>query len=269
MTNLFENLPKKNTKQSKPQEPQDDDMFEDTIKQGTQEIVKITKKSVETRINLDGKWLYESYNNIDHCMSCGEKRLCYENTCIVCDNFMTEKEYNKHFPQKQETVQPEIIPEVKSDEKFEIQPVSNKLSKLPSTQEIDAFIDRYNYVKNKIVDKKKDFAEIQGRRFLKKSGWRKFINAFGISIELISKEVYEAFNDKHAEVRVRAIAPTGQIVEGLGIKSMSELYTKTLHNLIANAWTRAVNRAVSDLVAFGEVSAEEVYASSKDDEFTF
>ena len=105
---------------------------------------------------------------------------------------------------------------------------------------------------------KNDSIFIKKKGFIKKSGWRKFINAFGISIELIDQKVYEKFNDKHAEVRVRAIAPNGQSVEGIGIKSWSELYDKNMHNLVANAWTRAVNRAVSDLVGYGAVSADEL-----------
>jgi len=61
--------------------------------------------------------------------------------------------------------------------------------------------------------------------------------------------------------------PNGQTVEGVGYKSWSELYEKTLHNLVSTAWTRAVNRAVSDLVGFGEVSAEEVIDETKDGGF--
>ncbi|MFX0023747.1 MAG: hypothetical protein ACFE9S_15580 [Candidatus Hermodarchaeota archaeon] len=127
----------------------------------------------------------------------------------------------------------------------------------PSEEEIEFLIKRHKFVKTTLLDEH-DIVNIKKNKYIKKSGWRKFINAFGISIELIDQKVYEKFNDKHAEVRVRAIAPNGQSVEGIGLKSWSELYEKTIHNLIANAWTRAVNRAVSDLVGYGEVSAEEL-----------
>lgn len=147
-----------------------------------------------------------------------------------------------------------------------------KVVDLPTEDEIDKHVAIYNYVKKKVVDKN-DFANIKGKRFLKKSGVRKFINAFNISVELVEKQVYElevnGVNDLHAEVRVRATTPKSQAVEGIGIKSMSELFDKSLHNLIATAWTRATNRAILDLVAFGEVSAEEIKTSgnTKDDSF--
>ena len=135
---------------------------------------------------------------------------------------------------------------------------SHGLGTLPSTEVLREQIARYNFAKNELVDQS-DFEEIKGKKYLKKSGWRKFINAFGLTIELIEKRTFEAYNDLHAEVRVRAIAPSGQSVEGIGYKSMSKVFgEKSLHNMIATAWTRAVNRAVSDLVAFGEPSAEEI-----------
>lgn len=135
-------------------------------------------------------------------------------------------------------------------------------AELPSIAEIDEQIKRYEYVKKKLI-KPEDQQIISGKKYTKKSGWRKFINAFGLSIELINKNVFEEDDDKHAEVRVRAIAPNGQSVEGIGIKSMSNVFgAKTLHNLVATAWTKAVNRAVSDLVAFGAVSAEEIQEGS-------
>lgn len=134
------------------------------------------------------------------------------------------------------------------------------ISRYPSEEEITFLINRHKFVKAKLLDRD-DIIKIKGNEFVKKSGWRKFINAFGISIELIEKRVYEQFDDKHAEVRVRAIAPNGQSVEGIGAKSWSELYEKNMHNLVSTAWTRAVNRAVSDLVGYGAVSAEELSGS--------
>lgn len=131
---------------------------------------------------------------------------------------------------------------------------------LPTKEDIDRHLELYNYTKNKIVDKS-DFVTIKGREFLKKSGVKKFVNAFNISIECAEERVYELYNDFHAEYKIRAIMPTGQSVENVGICSKSELVANknySLHNLKSTAWTRASNRAILDLVAFGEVSAEEV-----------
>jgi len=137
-----------------------------------------------------------------------------------------------------------------------------------SKADVKAHLDMYNFVKSQIVNES-DFANVKGKKFLKKSGVRKFINAFGISIELIEKRIFELNNDTHAEVRVKAITQKGQSVEGIGLKSMSELYEPSLHNLVTTAWTRAVNRAILDLVAFGEVSAEELPTDSKNKEVWF
>jgi len=165
----------------------------------------------------------------------------------------------------QKTQKNEIIIE----DENEIYPIqaTTTTTRYPSEQEIIFLINRHKFVKDNLIDNN-DIITIKSKKFVKKSGWRKFINAFGISIELIEQKVYEKFDDKHAEIRVRAIAPNGQSVEGIGVKSWSELYEKTMHNLIATAWTRAVNRAVSDLVGYGEVSAEELEIESKEKEKT-
>ena len=184
-----------------------------------------------------------------------------------------EPKKTKKKPLKKEKIEvPEINTEVEiisNDEiptkSYPIQPIESPSEiMLPTKQDVDRHLEMYNYVKSKVVNES-DFATIKNKKFLKKSGVRKFINAFGISIELIDKKIFtlevNGVIDTHAEVRVRAITQKGQSVEGIGMKSMSELYDKNLHNLVATAWTRAVNRAILDLVAFGEVSAEELMSS--------
>lgn len=133
-----------------------------------------------------------------------------------------------------------------------------KLAPLPSLAQIDEFIERYDYVKKKII-KQSDMHKIGDKPYIKKSGWRKFINAFGLSIELIKQEtVYEA-DEWVSQVIVRAHAPNGQYSDGVGVCEQNEKgFAKKKHDVVATAYTRAVNRAVSDLVAFGEVSYEEL-----------
>ena len=175
------------------------------------------------------------------------------------------KPKKKATQKKEEEFKMEIIPKgekkPKTEPKHELANVSPNDVSMFSKEDITRHLEMYNYVKKSVVDKN-DFYTIKGKEAIKKSGVRKFINAFCLSIEFIEKNVYNlkvnGQEDTHAEVRVRAITPKGQSVEGIGIKSMSELFEKTLHNLISTAWTRAVNRAVLDLVAFGEVSAEEI-----------
>lgn len=169
---------------------------------------------------------------------------------------------------------PETKPETDESETYEITTTPPADFSMVTKDDIKKHLAMYKYVKKEVVDPS-DFYTTNGKEAIKKSGVRKFISAFGLSIEFIEKNVYNlkvnGIDDTHAEVRVRAITPKGQSVEGIGVKSMSELYEKTLHNLIATAWTRAVNRAVLDLVAFGEVSAEEMDMGedSKKQESTF
>jgi hypothetical protein len=111
-----------------------------------------------------------------------------------------------------------------------------------------------------------DYHQIQGKAFIKKSGWRKIAAAFGISDEVIREERREGVPDKPAlspyfvwEVTARAIAPNGRYAEAVGSCASSERrFAHVEHDVRATAHTRAKNRAVSDLVGGGEVSAEEM-----------
>lgn len=104
-----------------------------------------------------------------------------------------------------------------------------------------------------------------GRTFKKKSAWRKLARHFGIStsVEHVEKEmVGESFC---ATVTVKALAPWGQSAEAVGACAGDEATgrrTITIADAIATAETRATNRAVSNLIAMGEVSAEEMSKGS-------
>lgn len=112
-----------------------------------------------------------------------------------------------------------------------------------------------------------------GREFKKKSAWRKLQRHFSISTEVraITKEwlgsVQEGLPDQTfvATVTVRAVAPWGQSAEAVGACATDEetgRRTITIADAIATAETRATNRAVSNLIAMGEVSAEEMSKGS-------
>jgi len=105
------------------------------------------------------------------------------------------------------------------------------------------------------------------RPFLKKSGWRKIARAFNLSFERVSAQVEREPDGTpaRAEVWIRAVAPNGQYGDGDGYCDVSEGRfkgargrAKLENDLRATATTRAKNRAVSDLVGMGEVSAEEI-----------
>jgi hypothetical protein len=110
------------------------------------------------------------------------------------------------------------------------------------------------------------------RPFLKKSGWRKIARAFNLSFERLSSlvERTEDGSPVRAEVWIRAVAPNGQYGDGDGYCSIEEGRFQTTggrakleNDLRATATTRAKNRAISDLVGMGEVSAEEIEAAGE------
>lgn len=101
-----------------------------------------------------------------------------------------------------------------------------------------------------------------GRTFKKKSAWRKLARYFNISVEVARVE-REVMADGHflATVTARAVAPWGQRYEEIGACCSDEATGKrviTVADAIATASTRAQNRAISNLIAMGEVSAEEM-----------
>lgn len=104
-----------------------------------------------------------------------------------------------------------------------------------------------------------DHQVIQGKRFKKKSAWRKLATAY-----CISTEITEERREDHGvwfvyHFKVRAIANNGRYAEGVGSCSSDEKgLNKTEHNTRTIAETRATNRAIANLIGAGEVSAEEI-----------
>ncbi len=105
-----------------------------------------------------------------------------------------------------------------------------------------------------------DIQLIQGKEFKKKSFWRKCQRFFNLSLQLREEKRTENKDGSFVYKFVfRAIAPNKAYMDGTGTCSSNEKgLLKTEHNTRAIAETRAKNRAISDLVAFGEVSAEEI-----------
>lgn len=136
---------------------------------------------------------------------------------------------------------------------------------------------------------------IQRQQFRKKKYWRAVAKHFGLSAEVVNEERFElppggpypSWLAWGVSIRVRVTAPNGQFQEANGACAAYEkLVTKkdwkvrppkviykdgrpvvdevktadnaTYHNIAGHALTRAKNRAIADLVGFGEVSAEEM-----------
>lgn len=143
---------------------------------------------------------------------------------------------------------------------FEPQHVSMVVRPLMNPIEARQAIQEYEALKAAIVQPG-DVQKIQGRDFLKKSFWRRVATCFGVSLELVSEE--RGFDEgKHLyySVLYRAVAPNGRTMIGDGYCSTAEQGHGAWpeHNVRATAHTRAKNRAISDLVGGGEVSAEEM-----------
>ena len=98
--------------------------------------------------------------------------------------------------------------------------------------------------------------------FRKKTFWRAIGNCFKLSYEIKQDKRVELDDDWGYEVTVRATTVDGRFSDGDGScfaseKSAFDSKVK-VHDVRAHAKTRATNRAIADLVAFGEVSFEEV-----------
>jgi hypothetical protein len=147
-----------------------------------------------------------------------------------------------------------------------------------------AFRDYQNLSKRLLVAS--DYQEIQGKRFPKRSAWRKLAVAFGVTFEIVDR-VHDR-DDKQRILRsefiVRAQAPNGRFSDGWGACSAFERccdascrrrhqhcpgkdgkdcdgrshFSHAEHDIPATAETRAKNRAAADLFGMGEVSAEEI-----------
>lgn len=112
-----------------------------------------------------------------------------------------------------------------------------------------------------------DVQQESGRTFKKKSAWRKLARHFRISTEVTSTnhDYLDSAEGKPpiflAVVTVAASAPWGQSTEAVGACATDEAVGRrviSIADALATAETRATNRAVSNLIAMGEVSAEEI-----------
>ena len=108
-----------------------------------------------------------------------------------------------------------------------------------------------------------DFAMIDGKAFMCRSGLRKLAVFYGVSYEVRDRTITYGDDDRiiRAEFLVRATAPNGRYSDGWGAASAREPIgrgNKADHNLPAVAETRAKNRASADLFGLGQVSAEEI-----------
>jgi hypothetical protein len=128
------------------------------------------------------------------------------------------------------------------------------------TAVVEAFA-KYKAIQNALDRAMPDcIMNIRGKQFRKKMYWRAIATAFNLSLEMVREDRTEDGDDWGWLVTYRATAPSGRHADGDGSCFASEKSSgqDSVHNVRAHAHTRAKNRAVADLVGFGEVSAEEM-----------
>jgi hypothetical protein len=105
-----------------------------------------------------------------------------------------------------------------------------------------------------------DYQAIAGKRFITRSGFRKIAVYFGISDRIVKEERADRDDGSFSwHIEVEAYAPNGRCCVGVGAcDSRERNFAHLEHDVYATAHTRAKSRAISDLVAGGAVSAEEV-----------
>jgi hypothetical protein len=136
------------------------------------------------------------------------------------------------------------------------------VTKPMSAMEMEEQIRAY-FAMQQVLDKALPGAimEIQGHLFRKKSYWRAIAVAFGIELEMVSEDRFESSGGGWGwKALYKATLPNGKSMTGDGICTSNEKRGNscTEHNVRSHCHTRAKNRAIADLVGFGEVSAEEV-----------
>lgn len=110
------------------------------------------------------------------------------------------------------------------------------------------------------------------KRSILKSGWRKLATFFNLSVDIVKEErrEYDMPTPYFVwECTVKASAANGRFMIGTGSCASNERkFAHAEHDVRAMAETRAKNRAISDLIGGGEVSAEEVEQQKAEKEQT-
>ena len=120
---------------------------------------------------------------------------------------------------------------------------------------------RYESLKAKLLNED-DYQNISGKRYIKRSGFRKIAVYFGLSDRILEQDRTDREDGSFFwRIVVEVEAPNGRISTGVGICDSKERnFAHVEHDVYATAHTRAKSRAISDMVAGGAVSAEEMEA---------
>jgi len=129
-----------------------------------------------------------------------------------------------------------------------------------SLSQLEEHAKQFKDLKEKLLTKG-DYALINNKKYIKKSGWFTFAFAFNLKTSIImeDKEMDTNRPGWYAyHFTVRCEATNGRITEKVGSCDSSEKPNTSVHVVRAMAETRSTNRAISAMVGGGEVSAEEM-----------
>jgi hypothetical protein len=145
--------------------------------------------------------------------------------------------------------------ENESTEIVPLEPVQPLMSPEAAAQAWNVFLE----LKKRLLSSS-DYQRIGDTKFIRKSGFRKLSVVFNLSDEIVEQEKVER-EDRSFYWRIVTIttAPNGRTSTGVGICDSNERnFAHLEHDVYSTAHTRAKNRAISDMVAGGVVSAEEM-----------
>lgn len=121
-------------------------------------------------------------------------------------------------------------------------------------------------LKRKLLDDA-DYQMIAGKQFTKKSGFRKIAVCFNLSDRIVEQDRTDRDDSSFIwRIVVEVQAPNGRVCSGVGICDSNERkFAHMEHDVYATCHTRAKNRTISDMVAGGVVSAEEMSSTPRED----
>lgn len=140
-------------------------------------------------------------------------------------------------------------------------PIEKETIILKPVSTVDNIIEtyhEYNRLKDRLLTNS-DYQLIRWKKYITKSWYRKFATAFAISTEITRENRVNLNGYFIYEITCRATSPTWRYAESCASCASNERdFTHLENDVRATAQTRATNRAISDLIGTGEISAEEI-----------
>jgi hypothetical protein len=130
----------------------------------------------------------------------------------------------------------------------------------------------FNELKSRLLTDDDYYSPVPNKKVPKRTGWRKLALFFGLSTDIVEERRWQRGNVFGYDFLAVAIAPNGQFTLASGTYDSAEMEKQNLkskskggkglditeHNVRSKAETRSKNRAISDLIGGGELSAEEI-----------